>query len=125
MDGLGELAGAPGAAAELAEDAPVLQLGVCPFSGGAEFRVGAVSVLLGFGLVLALVRDLRIGAALVSLVGEGDQARGLQFCQDAPDPLGLLVVDRAGQRSGDPEDAASGGDTPRRQQTVTNPSRPG
>ena len=32
VDGLGDLAGAPGAAAELAEDVPDLELGVYPFS---------------------------------------------------------------------------------------------
>src|SRR6516164_1940199 len=32
VDGLGQLPSAPGAAAELAEDAPGLELGVCPFS---------------------------------------------------------------------------------------------
>ena len=33
VDGLGELAGAPGAAAELAEDVPGLELGVRPLAG--------------------------------------------------------------------------------------------
>src|SRR5581483_11807192 len=33
VDGLGDLAGAPGAAAELSEDPPVLELGVRAFSG--------------------------------------------------------------------------------------------
>ena len=69
MDGLGELAGAPGAAAQLAEDVPALELGVCPLAGPAEPRVGAVGVLLGFRLVLSLVGGLRPGAALVALMG--------------------------------------------------------
>jgi hypothetical protein len=103
VDGLGELAGAPGAAAELPQDVPGLELRVCPFPGSPQFRVGAVGVFLGFGLVLALVRDLRPGAALVALIGQGDQAGGLQLGHDAPDPLGALVVDRAGQRAGDPQ----------------------
>jgi hypothetical protein len=52
VDGFGELPGAPGAAAELAEDAPVLELGVraLALAECAEFRVGAVSRFLGFGL---------------------------------------------------------------------------
>jgi hypothetical protein len=33
VDGFGEFSGAPGAVAELAQDPPVLKLGVCPFSG--------------------------------------------------------------------------------------------
>ena len=51
MDGLGELAGALGAAAELAEDAPGLQLGV------RARRVSAVSRGRGWrlsGILLAL-----------------------------------------------------------------------
>lgn len=54
MDGLGEFPGAPGAAAELAEDLPSLELGVCPFTGCAEFRVGAVGLFLRFRLFLPL-----------------------------------------------------------------------
>jgi hypothetical protein len=46
VDGLGELAGAPGAAAELAEDAPGFELRVCPLGGCAEFRVGPVGLVV-------------------------------------------------------------------------------
>src|ERR1700755_1608725 len=81
VDRLGEFPGAPGAAAELVEDVPGLELGVCPFAEGAEFRVGAVGFFLRFRLVPALVRDLRPGAALVSLVGEGDEAGFLQLIE--------------------------------------------
>ena len=42
VDGLGEPPGFPGAAAELAEDLPGLELGVRSFAGSAEFRVRAV-----------------------------------------------------------------------------------
>jgi hypothetical protein len=49
-----------------------------------------------------------VRAALVALVGQRDEAGGLEFVQDAPDPLGLLVVDRAGQRAGDPKDVPGG-----------------
>src|SRR6266704_1960718 len=86
------------AAAELPENPPGLELRVRPLAGGAELRVGLIGLLLGFGLVLAPVRDLRVPASLVALVGEGDQAGGFQLGQDAPDPLGVLVVHRAGQR---------------------------
>src|SRR6185437_1946623 len=74
VDGLGELSGAPGAAAEFAKDSPGLELGVRALAGCAQFRVGAVGLFLGFGLVPAPVRDLRVGASLVTLVSQGDQA---------------------------------------------------
>jgi len=74
-----------GAAAELAEDAPGLELGVRALAGTAEPGVGAVGDLLGFRLVLPLVGNLRPGAALVSLIGEGDQAGFLQLVDDAPE----------------------------------------
>src|SRR5262249_7293402 len=41
----------------------------------------------------------RVRGALVALVGQRDQPGGLQLGQDSPDPLGLLVVHRAGQLS--------------------------
>jgi hypothetical protein len=108
VDGFGEFPGAPGAAAELGEDFPYLELGVSPFAGSAEPGVGPVGLFLGFRLVPALVRDLCPGRSLVPLVREGDQPGFLQLVQHAPDPLGLLVVDRAGQRTGDPQDLAVG-----------------
>ena len=46
VDCLGELAGAPRAAAELAEDSPGLELGVRALAGCAEFRVGPVGLFL-------------------------------------------------------------------------------
>ena len=92
VDGLGELAGTPGAAAELTENPPGLELCVRALAGGAEPRVVAVRFFLGFRLVLPPVRDLRVAASLVALIGQGDQARRLQLVQDAPDPLGFLVV---------------------------------
>ena len=60
VDGLGELAGAPGAAAELTENPPGLELGVRALAGCAEPGVGAVSFFLRFRLVLPPVRDLRV-----------------------------------------------------------------
>jgi hypothetical protein len=52
MDGLGELAGAPGAAAELAENLPGLELCVRTLAGRAEFRVGAVVSFCGTSIRL-------------------------------------------------------------------------
>ena len=46
VDGLGQLPGAPGAAAELAHDAPGLELGIGAFARAAEPGVSAVGVLL-------------------------------------------------------------------------------
>ena len=109
VDGLGELTGAPGAAAELTENPPAFELGVRALARSAEPGVGAVGLFLGFRLVLAPVRDLRVHAALVALIGQGDQAGGLQLGQDAPDPLGVLVVHRAGQRPGYPQDVCRPG----------------
>src|SRR6266567_3964517 len=60
VDGLGELAGAPGAAAELAENAPGLELGVRTLAGRPQSRVRAVGLFLRFRLVLPPVRDLRV-----------------------------------------------------------------
>ena len=50
------------------------------------------------GLFLPLYGVFACRAALVALVGQGDQPGGLQLGQDAPDPRGLHVVHRAGQR---------------------------
>ena len=61
MDDFGQLTGAPGAAAELAQDAPGLELGIGVFTGGAQPGMCAVGLLLGGGLVPA-----RYGVAMVS-----------------------------------------------------------
>jgi hypothetical protein len=109
VNSLGELADGGGAAADLAEDAPGLELGVCPLAGGAQAGMGAVGLLLGIedlpSLAL-LVRQVRPQRSPVAAVGENGEASGLQFVQDAPDPLGSLVMDRAGQSAGDPQDVA-------------------
>ena len=68
--------------------------------------MGPVGLFLRFRLVLSPVPELGVRASLVPLIGQGDQAGGLQSGQDAPDPLGFLVVDRAGERPGHPHDAA-------------------
>ena len=73
VDGFGELPGAPGAAAELAQDPPGLELGVGAFAGGAEPGMGAVGVLLRGGLVPAPVGGAhRVTGAGVALVGQDD-----------------------------------------------------
>jgi hypothetical protein len=69
----GELAGAPGAAAEFAQDAPVLELGVGAFGGEAQLGVGAVGRLLRYGLVPPAVPGAHmVTAADVAVVREGD-----------------------------------------------------
>jgi hypothetical protein len=78
------------AAAELGENCPGLELRVRALAGRAELRVGAVGLFLRLGLVLPLIGDLRPGTALISLIGQDDEALGFQFVQHAPDPLGLL-----------------------------------
>src|SRR6516225_9960151 len=52
VDGLGELTGAPWAAAQLPENFPGFELCVRPLAGSAELRVSAVGLFLGFRLVL-------------------------------------------------------------------------
>ena len=93
-------------AAELAEDSPGLELGVCPFAECAEFRVGPVGLFLRFRLVPAPVRDLRVAASLVALIGQHNRRRP-PVRPGRPDPLGFLVVDCAGQCPGHPQDVAA------------------
>ena len=52
VDGLGELSGAPGAAAQLPQDPPVLELGVRALAGCPQLRVGPIGLLLRSGLFL-------------------------------------------------------------------------
>ena len=68
VNGLGELPGAPGAAAELAQNPPRLELGVRTLARRAEPGVGAVGFFLGGRLVLPDVRDLRVAASPVALI---------------------------------------------------------
>jgi hypothetical protein len=65
VDCFGEAACFPGAAAELVEDVPGLELGVCPFAKGAERRapvVGSSSRTMSGSLIsdLAMVSRRRI-----------------------------------------------------------------
>jgi hypothetical protein len=50
VDGFGDLADAPWAAAQLPQDFPGLELGIRPFAGCAELRVSVVGGFLGFRL---------------------------------------------------------------------------
>lgn len=102
VDGFGELPGLPRAAAEFAQDAPGLQLGVGTLAGGSELGVGAVGVFLGGGLVSSPVgsKDVLPGA-VVALVGQCDQPGGGQFADESPGPGGGQVMDGAGQGAGD------------------------
>jgi hypothetical protein len=80
MDGLGELAGAPRAAAELPQDPSGLER-VHAFTGRAESRVSAVGFFPGFGLVLA---SLTMGFFSLS----GDAPPGDHPVTDGPDQAG-------------------------------------
>jgi hypothetical protein len=82
VDGLGELAGAPGAAAELAQDAPGLELGVRALAGWAQPGVRRNGLFLGLRLVLPLVRDVGVRAALVALISQGDQPGARVWAED-------------------------------------------
>src|SRR5690349_25110786 len=68
VDSLGELTGAPWAAAQLPENLPGLELGIRSLAGRAELRVDAVGGFLGFRLVPSPVRDLGVRAALIALI---------------------------------------------------------
>ena len=76
MDGLGQLPGALGAAAELTHDAPGLELGIGAFPRGTEPGMSPVGLLLGGGLVPSAVRGPDAVLAEVALVAQHDQARG-------------------------------------------------
>src|SRR6266516_452843 len=73
VDGFGDLPGAPGAAAELAQDSPGLELGVGALTGSTQLRVGGVGGLLGSRLVPAPVRGQDVLAcADVALISQHD-----------------------------------------------------
>src|SRR6516164_7868804 len=104
MDGLGQLPGAPGAAAELTQNPPGLELGIGALARRAEPVMGPVGLLLQSGLVPAPVRGADILLADVPLIAQRDQPASGQFADDAPDPGRSQVVHRAGQRPGHPHD---------------------
>jgi hypothetical protein len=109
------LAGASGAAAEFAQDAPGLELGVGPLARAAQLGVGAVGVFLGFGFVAAFVGGDHVLAggvvAVVALVAQRDEPGLAQGGEDVEDPGGGGVVDAAEQVAGHPQDrAVRGGD---------------
>ena len=73
VDGLGDLAGLPGAAAELAQDVPALELGVRTLAGRAELGVGGVGGLLRGRLAPAPVRNQdALASADTALVSQRD-----------------------------------------------------
>jgi hypothetical protein len=57
-----------------------------------------------YGLFFPPIGEFRVRASQVALIGQRDQARSLQSGQHAPDPLGLLIVHRSGQRPGYSQD---------------------
>ena len=87
---LASLAGAPGAAAELTRDVPGPERGVCALAGCAEPGMGAVGFFLRCWLILPRYGILACADPWYPLAGQGDQARGFQLVQHAPDPIGLL-----------------------------------
>src|SRR5215468_5118641 len=101
---LASWAGAPGAAAELTRDVPGPERGVCALAGCAEPGMGAVGFFLRCWLILPRYGILACADPWYPLAGQGDQARGFQLVQHAPDPIGLLFVHSAGQRPGHPHD---------------------
>jgi hypothetical protein len=62
--------------------------------GARSFAWARLASFCGPGLALAFARNLRPGAAQISLIGQDDEALAFEFVQHAPYPLGLLVVDR-------------------------------
>src|SRR5690242_18896999 len=73
VDGFSELPDSPGAAAQLAQDVPGLELGVGPLARGAQASVSAVGGFLRGRLVPPPVRgDHRLTSTDVSLVRQGD-----------------------------------------------------
>jgi hypothetical protein len=68
VDGLGQLPGPPGTAAELAQDPPGLEQGIGTLAGAAQPGMGPVGVLLRGGLVPAPVRRADVLLAEVALV---------------------------------------------------------
>jgi len=71
--------------------------------------MGTVGVFLGGWLAPAPVGSAHMVTGTgVALIGQHHQPRGGQFPQDAPDPAGGQVVDRARERAGDPQDLAVG-----------------
>src|SRR5215472_7412857 len=108
VDGPGQLAGLPRAAAEFAQDVPGFELGVGALAGGSSLGVGPVGLLLRGGLVAAPAGGQhRVAGAVVALVGQHDQPGGGQLADDAPDPRGGQVVHGAGQRPGHPRDVSA------------------
>ena len=104
VDRLGELPGAPGTAAEFAQDAPGFELGRWRARPGRAAGHEPGWPLRPGGFVLSPVRRSDVALTEVALVAQHDQAGGGQLAHDAPDPGGGQVMHRAGQRPGHPHD---------------------
>ena len=85
MDGLGQLPGALGAAAELTHDAPGLELGIGAFPRGTEPGMSPVGLLLRGGFVPFPVGRADGVLAEVALITQHDQARGGQLSHETYD----------------------------------------
>jgi len=80
LDGIGQLASPPVAAAELAQDAPGFELGVGALARAARPGVSAVGVLLRGALVLALYGTRTCGRR---------HRRGAVFMEPSRSPLSM------------------------------------
>ena len=98
--------GAPRAAAELAQDAPGLELGVGAFAGGAEPGMSPVGLFLRGGLVLLAVRSA--DAVFAEVAPSPPRTTRPQAASSAmmPQIRGGQVMHGAGQRPGHPHDVA-------------------
>jgi hypothetical protein len=102
VDGLGELPGAPGAAAELAEDPPVLEPGRLPFRRGRGASREAGWLLSVIPVCSSPVRDLRVrgfpGSPLSASVTSPVASSSARTPQAGPPPASLTsAADRPGE----------------------------
>ena len=94
VDGFGQLPGAPGAAVELAKDAPGFELGVGAFAGAAEPGMSAVRLFLRGGLVPPAVRAANL---LLTEVAQPEPGR-LRFSVDASASSARRTIPQPGWR---------------------------
>ena len=74
--------------------------------GARSFAWARLASFCGSGLFLPLYGTFAQVLPWYPLSARVTRPGFLQLVEHAPDPLGLLVVDRAGQRAGDPQDVA-------------------